>query len=97
MADLLPNIPLQKGQMVDLYAESTITPGTKIRVVNIGVQRIRLYTKATEPDDNADGYVTLTASGADNPSISAENSAGDSGAWAYSETIDGLINVQVAE
>lgn len=95
MADLLPNTPLPTDTMVDLYAETGIQPGTKIRVVNIGSNRIRLYTKGVEPDQNADGYIILTSCKSGSSSVTAENDNGDTGAWAYSENQKGLINVQV--
>lgn len=93
MADLLPNIELPRKTMVDLYAESGISVGVQIRVVNNGNSRVRLYAQADEPDPNSDGFVYLSANNDSNPSVAAENDEDDTGAWAYSEASDGLVNV----
>ena len=61
MTDLLQNVPVSEDTMIDLYAETGIAVGTRIKVMNIGAQRLRLYTKATEPSRVTDGYIILTA------------------------------------
>lgn len=86
MADTLPNIPLPANTWVDLYAESGITPGTQILTQNIGASNIRLHASLAEP--TVEGYRRAAAG------QEAINDAGDSGAWAYSPVVDGLVNVK---
>ena len=96
MADLLPNIPIPADTMIDLYAESGIAVGTKVRIVNVGADVVNLFVKATQPDFNTDGYIPLPpAKVMGETAIAIENYTGDSGLWAYSQLTNGLVNVQV--
>ena len=96
MADSRPNIPLTKNTKTDLYAAlnaqvgfPAVAVGAQISAQNLGSSTIRLQAKATEPL-STDGFDEL-APGND---VFA-NDAGDSGAWAESLVIDGLIQVKV--
>ena len=93
MADTIPNIPLPANTYIDLYDALEqmgfgMPVGTRLYVQNLGRDQIRLFTKNVEPDDQ-DGYVILERN------LQASNEIGDSGAWAYSLRVDGLINVRV--
>jgi len=88
MADTLPDIPLPANTWVDLYAASLITPGTRIIASNKGASTITLATLATEPT-TLDGAPLAK----DKDRI---NESGDSGAWAYSSNVRGLVNVRIA-
>ena len=88
MADTLPDVPLPKNTWVDLYAATGILVGTQIVVTNKGSSRIILQSKATTPTD------------LNGPTLAVDedriNEVGDSGAWAYSENIEGKVNVRAA-
>ena len=88
MADTLPNIILVAGQWIDLYAESGIDVGTQIIVENIGSSDIYLAIQATKPLVGHAAYNIVKRNG--DP---VQNNMGDAGAWAYSNSVDGLINV----
>ncbi len=87
MADTLNNVLLPKNVWVDLYAASGIVVGTRIIVENLGATPVKLTTKATEPTD-ADGFQYAQQRS------QKVNDTGDSGAWAISVGIDGLVNVK---
>lgn len=91
MADSLPNIPLQANTWVDLYAATSIVVGTQIVVQNLGTTAVFLTTLATEPPD-------LSAYSEIHPdtNIGMQNETGDSGAWAYSANVDGLLSVEAS-
>lgn len=89
MADTLPNVPLDKGVWINLYNETSIAVGTKISVQNLGNSTIQLSVKENEPLAT-DGFVELSQG---NDVYS--NDAADSGAWARSLVINGLINVRI--
>jgi len=89
MADTSPNIPLPADVQVDLYAATGIAVGTQIILQSIGADEVRLSTKATEPL-STDGYEVVPRS------YQAVNESGDSGAWAMSKGIEGLVNVREA-
>lgn len=91
MADTLPNVELPKGVWVDLYAETGIAAGLKIRVQNISVasnSKVNLTTKGEEPT-NGDGFSLIGIY------ESQVNEAGDSGAWAKAD-LGGYVNVMEA-
>jgi len=89
MADTLLPIPLSEGEWVDLYAQSGIPVGTRIRAGNIGSHLAVFYSGATAP---------VGAHGEDpvRPWGYVENSLGDKGAWAKSEYGEGLFLVSIA-
>lgn len=90
MPDTLPNIALPANTWVNLYAESLISTGTKIVATSLTPSTfVRLVAKGTIPTNN-DGYAPIRYG---EPWM---NDAGDSGAWAYSPNVDGIINVGVA-
>lgn len=89
MADTLNNVVLPANTWVDLYSETGITVGVKILLQNLGSTNIRIATKTTAPLA-ADGFKRV------NPNQQATNETGDSGAWAYSPIVDGLVNAGVA-
>lgn len=85
MADTLPNTSLPANTWVDLYADTGITVGVKILLQNLGTTGVRLASSAASPA--GDGFKRVTSG------QEAFNETGDSGAWAYSPVIDGLLNV----
>lgn len=87
MSDTLSNILLPKGVWVDLYASSGIAVGTKISVENLGYSTVQLVASATEPSANPAGFNRLHSV------QTKSNQTGDSGAWARSVSIDGVVNV----
>lgn len=89
MADTLANTTLPANTWVDLYADTGISVGTKISVQNIGSNTIKLSTKLTTPI-SSDGFAELTPG-----NDQFDNDAGDSGAWAFSPIVIGLIQVRV--
>lgn len=90
MADTLTNTALPAGTWVDLYADTGIAVGTKINVQNLGSSTVWLTVNATAPADGT----TRNELSPGNDKFS--NDASDSGAWAYSPVVDGLVNVEVA-
>jgi len=88
MADTLPDIELPVNTWVDLYAQSGILVGTRIIVSNKGSSSLILATSATEPT-TLDGVPLETYK-------DRINESGDSGAWAYSGNVKGLVNVRIA-
>lgn len=89
MADTLPNIILSAGTWTDLYDKSGITPGTKIKIVNLSQTQIMLHTGLTQPD-KASGFIPLA------PGETLENIAASTGEWAHAVFKRALINVGVA-
>lgn len=89
MADTLPNVTLEPGVWTDLYVESGITPGVKIKVVNLSRTQVLLHTGLTTPDKTS-GFVPLA------PGESLENVASSTGEWAHAVFNRALINVGVA-
>lgn len=92
MADTRQNVDLPSNTWVNLYVETDISVGTKIRVENTGKSDVYVSVSATEPTLNDDEYNVLDR---DN-GVRLVNSAGDTGAWALSPNGDGKINVSVA-
>ena len=91
MADTLPNTKIARGVPVDLYAESGIDPSKRILVQNVGVCDVSLLTQADEPtkeDFNAAKQIVTRGQW-------VINDEGDSGAWAYCNNTDGLVNVRL--
>ena len=94
MADTIKNIKLPAGQWVDLYAESGVTVGTQIITENLTQTPTKLYAGATVPanaeSESDSGYFSRLLAYQEKV-----NDSGDAGAWAYSATTDGLVNVKV--
>ncbi len=88
MADTLNNITLASGTWVNLYTSSGIAVGTKIIVQNIGNGDVYLNTGATTP-------TSLSAYNVLPETEEKQNSAGDTGAWAFSIR-GGNVNVGAA-
>ena len=88
MTDTLQNVTLPNDTWVDLYEATGIDVGTQIIVQNVGASPIQLHTKATRPLPS-DGFNLLYPG--NDPFI---NEIGDSGAWARSLSIDGLIQIK---
>lgn len=91
MVDTLPNVTLPANTWVDLYVATGITIGVKIQIQNLGSNTVRLATVETEPTPST-GYSEIHF----RTNIGMENQVGDSGAWAYSESQTGLLNIRVA-
>lgn len=91
MPDTLSNIPLPAGQWVDLYAATGITRGQPLIVENVGYCDVSVTVSATEPPRNYDAYSVLKR----DSDVHFSNTLGDSGAWAYCNNMDGLVNVSV--
>ena len=89
MADTLNNVTLKGGELTNLYEATGISVGTKISVQLLSGTSVRLVTKATEPTVE-DGFRVIQFGEI------FENDSGDSGAWAYSPSIDAVVNVGVA-
>lgn len=90
MADTLPNILIPPNQWVDLYQASGIAVGTQIRVKILGNGELKLAVSESQPT-SLSAYDVLV-----DKTQPLVNSAGDSGAWAYSVSSEVLINVGVA-
>ena len=88
MADTLQNIKLPANEWVDLYAESGIAVGTQILTENLTQTPAKLYAGATAPIDNLSFSRLMQYE-------EKINDVGDTGAWAKSEVVDGLVNVKV--
>ena len=88
MSDTIKNISIPIDQWVDLYAASGITVGTRIKVQNIAVNTVLLYSGAVAPA-SLDYYAIIERG------VQAVNDIGDSGAWAYAKGNNGLVNVKV--
>ena len=91
MADTLSNVALPNNTWVDLYDATGITVGTRILVQNLGSDVIRLTTQAATPLITHDAFQELHFS----TNIGMVNDTGDLGAWAFSENVEGLVNVRV--
>ncbi len=96
MADTRPDIKLEAGVQVDIYAAlnaqtgfPAVTVGTQISVQNKGGTRIELTSKATTPVAG-DGSNALAIGNA-----TFANETGDLGAFALSPIVDSIINVEV--
>ncbi len=89
MADTLPNESLTAGTWIDLYDLTGIAIGTKISIQNIGTNTLFLSTSLAQPTDS-------TSRREIKPNEVFENNSGDSGLWAFSVAIKGLINVAIA-
>lgn len=92
MADTLPNVPLVAGVWTDLYAATSIAVGTSILIQNIGSSAIYIHAGPDVPvaPIGPDGFKKLP------PNIEAANETGDTGAWALSVAINGLVNVALS-
>lgn len=89
MADTLPNVVIPANTWIDLYAQTGITVGTRIRVKLIGGTDVRLVVSATQPADlSASDVLTSRV-------VPYLNSEGDSGAWAYCVAGGAEVNVGV--
>lgn len=74
----MTNVLLPKETYVDLYAGSGITVGTQIKVLNMTPNTVRLFSTASTPTSTDDNIPLPFRAG------TAQNDAGDPGAWAYS-------------
>ena len=90
MADTLSNIPIPKNQWADVYTLSGIVVGTAIAIENIGVSDLYATVRATQPAIGFNAYNLIRREG---PQY--RNDTGASGAWVFSPSIDGKINVRV--
>lgn len=86
MADTKPDVVLQPNTPVNLYAATGVTVGTQISVQNNSGGDVRLYSGATQPVLGESGSTLVK------PGITAKNTAGDTGAWAWCIT-DGSVQV----
>lgn len=89
MSDTLPDVTLPAKTPVDLYAETGITVGTKVRVQNITSSDVRVHVGAVTPTMGVSGAGLLV------PGQSGENTQGDSGLWAWSVTGGAVQVVEV--
>lgn len=92
MADTLQNIPLPASTWVNLYlsapvAGAGIVVGDRLSLQNIGESVIRVNSGATQPTSSS-GFREIS------PGEIWSNEAGDSGAWAFSPVIGGLVNIR---
>lgn len=90
MTDTLNNTPLPANTWVDLYATTGITIGIQIVVENVGLGDVKLVEQAAEPT-NATGFSILRRKG-----LPQQNDTSALGAWAYSQGVDGVVNVRAA-
>lgn len=92
MADTLPNVALPRNVWVDIYAETGISPGTKIVIENLGSAPVQLVVSASQPSGprDPDGFQRLQ------PRSQKINQSGDSGVWARSHQLEGLVNVFIS-
>lgn len=84
----MPNVDLPANTYVDLYAATGIVVGTQITVSNITSPSVNLYATAAQPLSDSDRFVVQYNS------ISAQNEAGDPGAWAFCG-VGGAVDVKV--
>lgn len=87
MADTLENVTLPFGQWVNLYTATGLTVGTQIQIQNIGSVDVLLHTGATQPAADA-GYNVIKPA-----SLTFVSETSPSGAWAFAERSNGLLNV----
>lgn len=90
MSDNTNNITIPPNQWVDLYALAGFSVGDAILVQNVGVPDIRVAVQATQPAPTHDSYHILERGDY------AQNTSGDSGAWAYSHSSGGKLQVTAA-
>ena len=94
MTDTNQNIKLPRGTAVDLYAASGIAVGTQINIENLTQYPIKFHSGDTLPidweQDDESGYFSRVMAYKE-----ITNNSGDSGAWALSETQDGLVQVTI--
>jgi hypothetical protein len=88
MADTRPNIPIPKGQWVDLYELANIVRGIQISVENVGTCDVYLAVQEDQPEPDHDAYNIVRRKG--DP---LRNNEGDAGAWAFCNNTNGLLNV----
>jgi len=89
MSDTLPDVTLPAKTPVNLYAETGITVGTKVRVQNITSSDVRVHVGTVAPTMGVSGAGLLV------PGQSGENTQGDSGLWAWSVTGGAVQVVEV--
>ncbi len=88
------NSVIPADRWIDIYdlpevvANTAITTGTKIQIVNISGPNMRLNSGANNPG-SAGGYLPFPEH------TKATNQDGDAGAWVYSRYVQGLINVNL--
>lgn len=87
MADTLPNVQLPAGQWVNLYTATGITVGTQIQVQNLGGSLVLVHTGDDVPT-SADGFNIIRPD-----SLTFVSQIAPTGAYAMSETDEGLLNV----
>ena len=93
MSNTLKNVRLKKRTWINLYTAiseikgSPVAVGTVLGLSMLGYGRIRVHVGPTQPTAES-GYELITDFGY------AENEAGDSGFWAYSESNDALVNIK---
>ena len=79
MADTRSDVTIPAATWTDLYAATTITPGTAVSIYNKGSQACQIAIAATAPSDNTMGvplYIGAVGS-------YAFVNSGESGLWAY--------------
>lgn len=91
MADTLPNVDLDANTWTDLYAETGISVGTKLTVLNLGPPDVFLKVQAAKPTDLS-GYTVISRVS----SVPFTNNDGDSGAWAYTANANGKLSVSIS-
>ena len=84
----MPNITLEQGVAVDLYAATGITTGTKISVQNITGSRVKVAVSQAALSDD---YRVI------DQNQTAVNDGLDAGAWAMSATGYCEINVRAEQ
>ncbi|CAH9011477.1 conserved hypothetical protein [Vibrio phage 236O40-1] len=88
MPDFLPNIKLEPGKWVDLYAKSSLAVGSPISIFNITDVTVRIHFGAKPVAGDNSGFRTINKKGDE-----IHDGQGSTGAWAYSEQA-AIINVE---
>ena len=89
MADNIQNVPISRGEWVDLYAATGITVGEPIAIENIGAFEVRLAVSPTQPLRTHQSFNVISRNGE-----ILRNTSGDSGAWAYSNNVNAEVAVR---
>lgn len=90
MADTLPNIPLDSNEWIDLYDQSGISVGRKVKINNVGDSDVYYSVSQSQPSLNNTSYKVISPR-----DLPVTTNQGDSGLWALSPTDNGKVNVEL--
>lgn len=93
MADNLQNVIVPQNVWTDLYSLTGLAVGTQLVIENSGDIDVYLAVQAAKPDPDHNSYNIVKRP----PSVSVQNTPGDSGAWAFCQGGEGKLSISTSE